>query len=227
MVVTLDKYDSGGDAMTVIVEDGTTRISRLRLGPWETNAYIVVCLETGASIVVDTPAEANSIIQELKGTTPKCLLLTHNHLDHIGALAELRNKLKVPLAAHPSDSTGLTDAPERRLKDGDKINLGKLEMTVLHTPGHTPGSLCFLLGHYLISGDTIFPGGPGNTRSSGDFKQIVRSLTEKVFVLPDDTQVYPGHGEATVLKKEKAAFAAFSSRPHGPDLHGDVLWLTS
>jgi glyoxylase-like metal-dependent hydrolase (beta-lactamase superfamily II) len=87
--------------------------------------------------------------------------------------------------------------------------------------------LCFHVGGYLISGDTIFPGGPGNTRSSGDFKQIVRSLKEKIFVLPDDTHVYPGHGEPTTLKKEKDEFAVFSSRPHSPDLHGDVLWLTS
>ncbi len=213
--------------MTVIAEDDGVRIIRLRLGPWETNAYIITCLETRESAIVDAPAEANVIINELKGTTPVYLLLTHNHLDHIGALSELRNKLKVPLAAHLSDSAGLTVPPEKVLRGGERLTLGKLDIVVLHTPGHTPGSLCFHLGHYLISGDTLFPGGPGKTRSSADFKQILGSIREKIIILSDDTLVYPGHGEPTLLKKEKDAFTAFSARTHSPDLHGDVLWLTS
>jgi glyoxylase-like metal-dependent hydrolase (beta-lactamase superfamily II) len=163
----------------------------------------------------------------LKGTKPQAILLTHNHLDHIGAMTDLRNKLKVPLACHQSDAAGLSSPPERALKQGDALQLGKLKVTVLHTPGHTPGSLCFLVGRHLISGDTLFPGGPGKTRSSGDFVQIVRSIKDKIFTLPDDTPVYPGHGEPTVLKKEKDEFTAFSSRPHSLDLHGDVLWRTS
>jgi glyoxylase-like metal-dependent hydrolase (beta-lactamase superfamily II) len=79
----------------------------------------------------------------------------------------------------------------------------------------------------LISGDTIFPGGPGKTLSSENFRQIVDSITSKIFVLPEDTQIYPGHGHSTILKKEKAEFALFSSRPHDPSLCGDVLWLSS
>jgi len=101
-----------------------------------------------------------------------------------------------------------------------------VELTVIHTPGHTPGSLCFLTGKYLISGDTIFPGGPGKTDTPDDFKQIVKSISEKVFVLPDDVLVYPGHGDSTVLKKEKEEFAIFSSRPQAPDLCGHVSWLS-
>jgi glyoxylase-like metal-dependent hydrolase (beta-lactamase superfamily II) len=213
--------------MTVIAEDKKTRIIRLQLGPWETNTYILICLETKNSAVVDAPAEASAIIDELKGTTPEYILLTHNHLDHIGALNELRNKLKVPLAAHPSDSVNLNTPPEKSLKGGEKFTLGKLEITALHTPGHTPGSLCFLLGRYLISGDTLFPGGPGKTRSSADFTQIVGSIKEKLLVLPDDTKVFPGHGDSTILKKEKNEIAAFSIRSHNPNLHGDVQWKNS
>ena len=213
--------------MTVIAEDKKIRIIRLQLGPWETNTYILICTETKASVIVDAPAEANTIIQALKGTTPAYILLTHNHLDHIGALNELRNKLKVPLAAHPSDSVNLNTPPEKSLKGGEKFALGKLEITVVHTPGHTPGSLCFLVGHYLISGDTLFPGGPGNTRSSGDFKQIVGSIKEKLLVLPDNTIIFPGHGESTTLKKERGEITAFMARSHHPDLHGDVLWKNS
>jgi len=213
--------------MSVIAEDEEIRIERLELGPWGTNAYIVVCPKTGDSLVVDAPAEAVKIIDALKGTSPKYILLTHNHIDHLGALDELRAKLEVPLAAHPLDSKGLTSPPERRLGDGETVRLGGLNIEVLHTPGHTPGSLCFRSGRYLISGDTIFPGGPGKTGSPDNFKQIVKSITEKIFVLPNDTQVYPGHGEATVLSKEKEEFVLFSSRSHPPDLSGDVLWLSA
>lgn len=109
----------------------------------------------------------------------------------------------------------------------DTIDVGRLKLKVLHTPGHTPGSVCFLLGKYLISGDTIFPGGPGKTTTPADFEQIVKSIETKIFVLPDDTEVYPGHGDSTVLGKEKKEFAIFASRPHTPGLCGDVLWLSS
>ena len=213
--------------MTVLVDDPRIRISRLRLGPWETNAYVVVCVETMTSLVVDAPAEAGSIIAELKNTAPKYILLTHSHLDHVGALGDLRNKLKAPLACHPSDSTGIASPPEMPLNGGEELPLGKLRLSVIHTPGHTRGSLCFKFDKYLISGDTIFPGGPGHTRSSGDFKEIVRSIVEKILILPDSTVVYPGHGEPTLLKSEKDEFAAFSARQHSPDLHGDVLWRSA
>jgi glyoxylase-like metal-dependent hydrolase (beta-lactamase superfamily II) len=213
--------------MAVVAQDDKVQIRKLTLGPWGTNVYIIVCQETQASLVVDAPADASAIVSELKGTSPKYVLLTHNHLDHIGAMAELRNKLKVPLSCHSSDTAGLASPPEKPLKDGDELSLGSIKIGVLHTPGHTPGSLCFRLGRYLVSGDTIFPGGPGKTRSSGDFRQIVQSLKDKIFVLSDDTAVYPGHGEPTVLKKEKDEFNVFSSRPHGPDLHGDVTWLSA
>jgi len=98
---------------------------------------------------------------------------------------------------------------------------------VLHTPGHTPGSLCLLSGKHLFSGDTLFPGGPGKTGNPAAFEQIINSITEKLFILPDETLVYPGHGEDTVLGKEKQEFAVFSSRPRTPGLCGDVLWLSS
>ncbi len=213
--------------MAVLVEENGIRISRLRLGPWETNTYIVVCLETRASLVVDAPAEASTIVEELKGTSAKYILLTHNHLDHVGALAELRNKLKVPLACHPLDASGLLSPPEKPLKGGEQLSLDRLKLTVIHTPGHTRGSLCFLVGKHLISGDTIFPGGPGNTRSSADFKEILASIRDRLLGLPDDTVIYPGHGETTLLGKEKAEFTQFTAKQHNPDLHGDVVWLTS
>jgi glyoxylase-like metal-dependent hydrolase (beta-lactamase superfamily II) len=213
--------------MTIVAEDNTIRIEKLELGPFGTNAYIVTCLGTRNSALIDAPAEANIIKDKLKNTTPQYILLTHNHMDHIGALTQLRAELKVPLAGHNSDAKNLTSPPEILLNDGDTVRLGELKFTILHTPGHTPGSLCFVVGRYLISGDTIFPGGPGKTSSPNDFKQIITSITEKIFVLPDDTQIYPGHGNSTVLKKEREDFSVFVSRPHEPNLYGDVLWLST
>lgn len=213
--------------MAVVVKDDAIQIEKLELGPYGTNAYIVRCPKTRDSVLIDTPAEASTVMDRLKGTNPKYILLTHNHMDHLGALAELHSKLKVPLAAHALDAGNLPSPPEMLLGNGDTISFGNLELEVLHTPGHTPGSLCFKAGRYLISGDTIFPGGPGRTRSPADFRQIIKSITEKIFALPDDTQVYPGHGDSTVLKKEKDAFAVFSSLPHNPNLCGSVLWLSS
>ena len=212
--------------MTIVAEDDAIQIERLELGPFGTNAYIVTCRKMRDSALIDAPAEANIIIDKLKNTNPKYILLTHNHMDHIGALAQLRAGLKVPLAAHALDAGNLTSPPEILLSDGNAVSLGNLKFEVLHTPGHTQGSLCFRAGRYLISGDTIFPGGPGKTSSPAAFKQIIESITGKILVLPDDTQVYPGHGDSTVLKKEKDEFTIFSSRPHNPDLCGDVLWLS-
>ena len=213
--------------MVVVAKDDAIQIERLELGPFGTNAYIVICQKTRDSVLIDAPAESSTIMNRLEGTNPKYILLTHNHMDHIGALAELQAGLKVPLAAHALDARNLPSPPEMLLSDGDTVSFGNLKFEVLHTPGHTPGGLCFKVGRYLISGDTIFPGGPGKTWSPAGFKQIIKSITEKIFVLPNDTQIYPGHGDSTVLKKEKDEFAVFSSRPHNPDLCGEVPWLSS
>jgi glyoxylase-like metal-dependent hydrolase (beta-lactamase superfamily II) len=148
-------------------------------------------------------------------------------MDHTGALTELKSKLQIIVAAHPLDAVNLPLLPDLSIQDGDILPIGRIELRVLHTPGHTPGSVCFLTGKHLISGDTLFPGGPGKTGSPSDFRQIVQSLTGKIFSLPEITQIYPGHGDSTTLGKEKEAFDLFSSRPHDPKLCGDVLWLSS
>lgn len=215
-----------GDA-SIVADSDRLKITRLQLGPWGTNAYIMVCKATGHSALVDAPGEASTLIESMRPTNPKYILMTHNHMDHVGALAELRSTLGVPVAAHPSDAQGLPLVPEILLKEGEVIPLGNLEIKVLHTPGHTPGSLCFLVEGVLISGDTLFPGGPGKTRTPDAFAQIVASIAGKLLVLPDDTPVHPGHGDSTVVGKAKAEFAAFSARSHDPNLCGDVAWLSS
>ena len=212
--------------MMVAASNNSLQIEQLQLGPFGTNAYILLCSETKESVIVDAPAEADKILARLKDTTPRYILLTHSHVDHIGAMTQLRQELKIPLAAHAADADVLSPPPEIMLEDGGTIDFGKIRMTVSHTPGHTPGSLCFITSRHLLSGDTLFPGGPGRTNTPADFARIVKSITEKIFTLDNNTQVYPGHGEPTTLKKEKEEFTTFSSRSHRPGLCGDVLWLS-
>lgn len=210
--------------MAYSFEDDIAGIVRLELGPFGTNAYIVVCKSSGESVVVDAPGDAGKILGALAGTQPRYILITHSHIDHIGALDELRSKLGIPAAIHPLDACELQHPPDIDLHDGDLIDVGLLKIKVMHTPGHTPGSTCFLVGRHLLSGDTIFPGGPGKTWSAADFKAIVTAIETKILLLPDETGIYPGHGDSTQVGIEKQAFAAFASRPHPPDLYGDVLW---
>jgi hydroxyacylglutathione hydrolase len=210
-----------------IIDDKTIRIEKLTLGPYGTNAYIVVCRRTGESLVVDAPAQASEIIKHLEGTRPRYILLTHDHYDHTGVLISLRARLKIPLATHRESSHQLKTPPETLLNDGDAIKLGKLEINVLYTPGHTPGSLCFLTGKYLLAGDTIFPGGPGHTESPEDFGQILESITVKIFSLPGDTLILPGHGDGITINQARQEYTVFASHPHLADLCGDVLWMES
>jgi hydroxyacylglutathione hydrolase len=213
--------------MTTVHKNSSIRIDRLELGQYQTNSYLLTCLETGACMVIDAPGEVEKVMKALEGIHPQYILMTHDHLDHIGGLRELASLLSVPVATHAADARGLPTPVDILLQDGDRVSFGALNLEVLHTPGHTPGSLCFLTGQFLIAGDTLFPGGPGHTRSPGDFRQILESITRKLLPLPGDTLVYPGHGEATILEREEQAIRRFSARPYAPDLCGDVLWEQS
>ena len=210
--------------MITLVKNDRIQITKLELGPFGTNSYVLICPKTNESVVVDAPGEVDLVLAQLNKTSPQYILMTHNHFDHIGGLVELKSALDVPLAAHLADASDLPLKPDSLLDDGDEISMGAMKIRVLHTPGHTPGSLCFLVGNYLLAGDTLFPGGPGRTQSPQEFRQIIQSITEKLFGLPDETEVYPGHGEATTIKEAKQQYEVFSARPRHPNLCGDVVW---
>lgn len=182
----------------------SVRVRKLEVGWAENNCYILTCPETMESIVIDPAAEADKILGECKGVRVKYILITHGHQDHVGALSEVKDSTGGLIGIHPEDASRIPMEPDLLLEDHSFLTFGNLELKVLHTPGHTPGGTCFLIEEYLFSGDTIFPGGPGNTSLPGaNHSDILKSIWEKVFVLPDSTIIYPGHGLETTVGKEK------------------------
>ena len=177
-------------------------IENLTVGILETNCYILKGETKG--IIIDPGEEADRILEAVSGLQVDLILLTHNHFDHIRALPAVIGATSAKVAIHPFD--GIAEA-DIELKDGAKIPFDGKKISVIHTPGHTPGSCCFLLGENLFSGDTLFSGGWGNTSfSGGSEKAIFRSIREKLMSLPDQTIVYPGHGEATTIGEERSLY---------------------
>ncbi|MBP1714254.1 MAG: beta-lactamase domain protein [Deltaproteobacteria bacterium] len=194
-------------------------IKRLEVGSFENNYYIVACEKTGWAVIIDPAAEARKILEEIRGKKVRYILITHGHMDHIGALEEICMGTKAPVGIHERDSRALRQKADLFLVDDQNLKFGNLEIKVLHTPGHTPGGVCFLIGKVLFSGDTIFPNGPGNTALPGaDYRQILKSIHSKIFTLPDETIIYPGHGlETTVGREKKTRFYPFPETEAGGD----------
>jgi glyoxylase-like metal-dependent hydrolase (beta-lactamase superfamily II) len=179
------------------------RIEKLSVGPMDNNVYVLRSGDANESIVVDAANEIDRILAAVAGTRVKYILQTHGHPDHVQALAALKAATGAPVAVHPDDAAMLPVPPDRLLADGDEISCGDHVIKVIHTPGHTPGGVCFLVGDALISGDTLFPGGPGNTKSSlGNFPRIIESV-RWLFQLPAETKVLPGHGKDTTIGQER------------------------
>lgn len=177
-------------------------VRKIEVGSMENNVYVLECPETHNAFIVDGCFEPDEIIAGAAGANVVGILQTHGHGDHVQALPELKERLGVPVYAHPGDEYPVPI--DRELSDGDELELGARRVRVLHTPGHTPGGTCFLSGRHLVSGDTLFPGGPGNTWGNKEaFAQIIESIRTKLFVLDDATFVYPGHGADTTIAAER------------------------
>jgi glyoxylase-like metal-dependent hydrolase (beta-lactamase superfamily II) len=174
------------------------------VGSMDNNVYIMVDPASNESILFDAPTDAPRILRELEGTQLKYILMTHADGDHVQALQQIRRATGAPVGAHPSEAARLPGPPDFELGDNQTIKFGSRELLAVHTPGHSPGGVSFIIDDILIAGDTLFPGGPGNTqRPEGNFDQIIESIRTKLFVLPDDTRVYPGHGKPTTIGAER------------------------
>lgn len=177
-------------------------VRKIRVGSMENNVYVLECPETHEALLIDGCFEPDEILRGCEGAKVVGIVQTHGHMDHVQALPELKERLQVPVHAHPAEEYPVDI--DVSLADGDTVAFGNRHVTVLHTPGHTPGGVCLHHGRHLVSGDTLFPGGPGNTWGDRKaFEQIIDSIRTKLFVLPDDTVVYPGHGNDTTIGDEK------------------------
>ena len=207
--------------------DGEIRITKINMGPYNNNGYIVVCPETNEGVIIDTPAEPEKLLDQIGDTKIRAVLITHKHQDHLLGFQEITAAVDAPVGVGANDADGLPRSPDMELQDGGVVRFGNRAIQVLDTPGHTDGAACFLIGKHLFSGDTLFPGGPGKSRSPEAFHQVVDSITRKLLVLSDDTAVYPGHGDDTTIGEARQQYQTFASRPHPEDLCGDVSWLES
>lgn len=197
--------------MTHHYEDDDLIVRKIRLGPMDNNVYVLECPETHEALLIDGSYDADEILAGAEGAKVVAIVQTHGHMDHVQALAELKDRLRVPVYAHPGE-----DYPveiDRSLSDGDELTFGERSVKVLHTPGHTPGGICLYRQGHLVSGDTLFPGGPGNTWGNQEaFTQIIASIEDKLFVLADDTAVYPGHGDDTTIGSERPHLQEWKDR---------------
>lgn len=201
-----------------------------QVGPWSMNTYALVCPTTGESVLIDPGDDPDELAEMLYGTTPIAILLTHTHPDHIGALEEMRQRLRVPVAAYPGlhggvQNPGLIINATIDLRDGDHFSVGDHSLLVYHAPGHIEDQICFFLERdkRVIVGDTIFEGGPGKTWTAAQFRETLSTLRDIVLPWPDETVCYPGHGPEFRLGDIRVQIEAFLSRDHG-DFYGDASW---
>jgi hydroxyacylglutathione hydrolase len=202
----------------------TLSLERLQVGPWPMNCYLVRCLVTNRVAIVDPGADADTILAAVAGAPVCCILLTHAHGDHVGALEAVRQATSAPVGLHPADAQAFDIAGDFPLLDGMEVQVGHGRIKIAHLPGHTPGSVCLRLDEEVVVGDAIFPGGPGHTVSPEALAESLISLGLVVFSWPDQTRLYPGHGEFTTVGAERDAFKRFVEADHPPDLFGDVTW---
>jgi glyoxylase-like metal-dependent hydrolase (beta-lactamase superfamily II) len=195
-------------------------IAKLAVGPMSNNSYLVRCRRTGAALLIDAANEANRLVDFARfgGEPAEAVLTTHQHADHWQALAELIGQTGAHTLAGANDADGIPVPTGRRLRHGDRVEVGELELTAIELRGHTPGSIALYYadpdgsGH-LFTGDSLFPGGVGRTTKRADFQQLIGDVSERLFdVYDDDTWFYPGHGDDSTLGMERPHLAEWRER---------------
>jgi glyoxylase-like metal-dependent hydrolase (beta-lactamase superfamily II) len=185
-------------------QDEQVEIVRTVVGPMDNNVFVVRCRQTGEAVLVDAANEHDKLLELCRALGVRQVLETHGHWDHIQAVPAVRDAgYEVGVTA---EDAAMLDAYDFVLEDDTVVEMGRLRLRTIHTPGHTPGSMCFLVegSPVLLAGDTLFPGGPGATSfPGGDFDAIVQSIDRRLFTLPPDTLVLPGHGADTTIATER------------------------
>jgi glyoxylase-like metal-dependent hydrolase (beta-lactamase superfamily II) len=186
--------------------DGRLAIHRVVVGPYANNVFVLRCRETGEAVLIDAANEHERRLELCRRLGVRRVLETHGHWDHIGAVTQIR-EAGYEVGVNSRDAPMLKDVGyDVFIDDQEVIEVGRLRLHAIHNPGHTPGSVSFLVegAPLLFSGDTLFPGGPGNTKFEGaDFATIIDSIDNKLLTLPAHTIVMPGHGVSTTIGTER------------------------
>ena len=189
------------------------RVDKLIVGPFENNVFLVRCTSTGEAVIVDAANEHELLLEVSQATGVRRVLTTHGHWDHIQAVTAMRDA-GIDVGISEADAAMLP-AYDFVIPDDDVIAVGDLRLRTILNPGHTPGSISFLIEDHpvLFTGDTLFPGGPGNTQTpEGDFTLILESIDRRLFTLPGDLLVFPGHGLDTTLAQERPHLQEWAAR---------------
>jgi glyoxylase-like metal-dependent hydrolase (beta-lactamase superfamily II) len=187
--------------------DGPPLVTKLSVGPYDNNAYLLADPETGEALLVDAANQAERLLDLLNGVKLVGIVTTHRHHDHIQALAAVLKVHDVWNGAHPADADEIANLvgvrPDRLLEHGATIKVGSFDVRVLHTPGHTEGSISFELpSSQVLTGDALFPGGVGKTEGRAAFEQAIDSAERHLLALPGQTRISPGHGDDTEVARE-------------------------
>jgi glyoxylase-like metal-dependent hydrolase (beta-lactamase superfamily II) len=215
-VQDLPHTEPGGDL--VEARDGDLVLRKRSVSEMHNNVYLIGCARTGQALLVDAADDAPLIRALADGFDPVALVQTHGHWDHVRAWQALQEDPGLEIWGHAGDLDLYPHRPDRLLEDGQELAIGTLTVEVLHVPGHTPGSLLFSVhggsSHWLVTGDTLFPGGPGNTfGDAAAHERIMDGLERRVFARYDDeTRVLPGHGDMTLLGVERPNLAEWRER---------------
>ena len=170
----------------------------------EVNCYIVSDATSKEAVVIDPGLPAEKIVDQAAGLTIKYILATHGHPGHVAGKDDVRAVTGGETGIHTADAKQFLRSADKYLFDGDELEFGELKLQVVHTPGHTPGSVCFLVANHAFVGDTILAGGIGRQMPETDLRRQMMSIGTKLLRLPPATALYPGHGPATSLERELA-----------------------